>query len=76
MTDAVCPACMHAVSAICLWEKVLVYNISAGQFRKWPSTESQFELWAICATGADHSSSNAGKFASEAGDGRRDSQFD
>ena len=26
MTDAVCPACMHAVSAICPWATVLVYN--------------------------------------------------
>ena len=26
MTDAVCPACMHAVSAICPWATVLFYN--------------------------------------------------
>ena len=26
MTDAVCPSCMHAVSAICPWATVLVYN--------------------------------------------------
>ena len=26
MTDAVCPACMHAVSVICPWGTVLVYN--------------------------------------------------
>ena len=29
MTDAVYPACMHAVSAICLWATVLVYNRSS-----------------------------------------------
>ena len=46
------------------------------QVRTWPGTKSKFELWAICAAATHHSSSNSGKYASDAGDGHRDSQGD
>ena len=37
MTNAVCPACMHAVSAICPWATVVVYNMRRTGV---PATES------------------------------------